>query len=349
MSGKLGGKRVKTVKRRLADGSVKEYRYDLQKQAAQKFVADQSHAIHKIALAYMAAPEFRALSPSWKQATRAYIAHIEDVLGWMSFGDLGRREVRQKFYDLRDSLAGMPVKSDRMIGVLKVLISFGYERAMIDADHARGIPRLTSDRAVRSDRIFGPDDEARILAIASPALSGAVRAALYSAARVSDLIALKWSDLNDGWLTFRPAKTSNSTGAVIALPVYAFPPLKAVIDQSPRLSDFILTNHEGKPWKRPTLNMHWSAARAKAGIEDLHWHDWRGTAVTRMLEAGCTPTEVAGVTGHALVAGAMGKYAARTRPLALNAYTKWWAAMQPGKVVEMTSGKRAKKTTENGA
>lgn len=347
MSGKNAGRRVKVVKRRLADGSVKEYRYDLQAKAAEKYVVSQAHAVHKIAQEYLASPEFLSLSPIWRKATQSYIWQIETALGWMSFGDIAKRGARREFYALRDSLAGTPVKSDRLIGVLKVLISFAYERDMIDADHARGIPRLTPDRAVRSDIIFTLEDEAALSAIASNEVRRAMQMALYTAARVSDLIGLKWTDLDsEGWLTYRPAKTAKSTGAVIALPTFALPPLSEVIAECPRTSNYILTQPSGQPWKRATLNLHWANVKAGAGILDRHWHDWRGTAVTRMLEAGCTPTEVASITGHSLVKGAMAKYAARTKPLALNAYTKWWAAMQPGTVVKLSLenalGKRRK-------
>lgn len=41
-------------------------------------------------------------------------------------------------------------------------------------------------------------------------------------------------------------------------------------------------------------------ACAKAGIEDLTFHDLRGTAVTRLAVAECTESEIAAITGHGL-------------------------------------------------
>ena len=38
----------------------------------------------------------------------------------------------------------------------------------------------------------------------------------------------------------------------------------------------------------------------KAGITDLHFHDLRGTAVTRLALAGATVPEIASMTGHSL-------------------------------------------------
>ena len=50
----------------------------------------------------------------------------------------------------------------------------------------------------------------------------------------------------------------------------------------------------------------------------LHFHDLRGTTVTLLSEAGCTPQQVATITGHSLktVHRFLERYLARTRGLA---------------------------------
>ena len=51
---------------------------------------------------------------------------------------------------------------------------------------------------------------------------------------------------------------------------------------------------------------------------ELHFHDLRGTAVTLLSEAGCTPQQIATITGHSLktVHQILERYLARTRGLA---------------------------------
>ena len=44
----------------------------------------------------------------------------------------------------------------------------------------------------------------------------------------------------------------------------------------------------------------WEMAAQAAGIEGLHFHDLRGTAVTMLSEAGGTPQQIATITGHSL-------------------------------------------------
>jgi hypothetical protein len=54
------------------------------------------------------------------------------------------------------------------------------------------------------------------------------------------------------------------------------------------------------------------------------FHDLRGTAVKRFSEAGCTPQEVATITGHSLrdVSAIMDRYSSRTDKIAVAAIAK---------------------------
>jgi integrase len=62
----------------------------------------------------------------------------------------------------------------------------------------------------------------------------------------------------------------------------------------------------------------------KAKITGLTFHDLRGTAVTRLAEAGCSHAEIAAITGHSMrdVAAILDKYLARTDKIALAAIAK---------------------------
>jgi integrase len=42
----------------------------------------------------------------------------------------------------------------------------------------------------------------------------------------------------------------------------------------------------------------WSAACARAGVDDLHFHDLRHEAVSRLFERGLSMMEVASISGH---------------------------------------------------
>lgn len=333
--------RVKTVRKKLADGTIKTYRYDLDARARMRFVASRSNGLHKLALLYFASPEFGALSARHQHAVRYYVALAEDHLGWMTLDDLQHRRARAEFYRLRDAHRDHPHKADRVVAIVASLLAWAYERGEIEWNHARGVEHL-APAAARAEITWSDDEIAAYLAVARADLAVAFQVALYTAARSADLVALRGEALRDGWLTFTPAKTTKSTGVVVSLPILELAPLAALLRDAPATGPLLVT-HEGSPWTLATLKKWHYRAMAAAGIGDRHWHDLRGTAVSRMLAAGATEAEVAAITGHAIVQpGGMRSYAARSPALAVRAYRAWNRALEgSGEVVELRHGNRA--------
>jgi integrase len=102
-----------------------------------------------------------------------------------------------------------------------------------------------------------------------------------------------------------------------------------MLDQIDRVSPLILTTKTGQSFKKRYFARLWDEAMERAGLRqvqlpgldqpvDLHFHDLRGTAVTLLSEAGCTPQQIATITGHSLktVHLILERYLARTRGLA---------------------------------
>jgi integrase len=90
-----------------------------------------------------------------------------------------------------------------------------------------------------------------------------------------------------------------------------------------------LSTKTGQSLKKRYFNRLWDGAMNAAALQlvrlpgmddavELHFHDLRGTAVTLLSEAGCTPQQVAAITGHSLktVHRILERYLARTRGLA---------------------------------
>lgn len=319
---------VKVVRKRLADGTVKEYRYDKNRRFIEP---DKGRAIEQIARAYYHSPEFRALSPRWQRATEYYVLLIADKLGWMTAAQLGNRKARTKFFELRDEHAAYPAKADKLMNVLRTLLGFAYDRVMIEANHALGIAKLTPAGRNRSEHIWTPDLRQRFFTHAKPCLRRLCLFALYTGARQSDICAMTWKNVDDGWLTYQPAKTRSTTQVTVHLPIHALEPLKALLDGIlTRQGPILLTDDRPRPWTPENIKRQMRETKARAQLDaDLTFHDWRGTAQTEMLEAGCSEPEAASILGHAIVHGGGAKsYTARSRKLAFNAYTKWDTAMK---------------------
>lgn len=336
----LGGN-VKIVRKRLADGTVKEYRYD--RAPRRRKLRKQFGAIQQLADLYARSPEFLKLSKRWQVAKHHYLRLLENELDWMTVDDLNDREARADFYELRDRYVSHPDKADKLIDTLKGMLGWAYERNRLAYNHALGIPHLAPSGKRRSDIIWTEDHEAIVYATFPRPLVEAFRFALFSAARQADMCRLRWENYRDGWITYRQSKT----GTTVRLPVFALPPFQELVDGLSRSSEFMLTTGTGHPMDVAHLGKTFREAYAKSELKPfgLRWHDIRGTAATRLTEAGCTDAEVAAITGHSIGPGTkLGDYVARSRALAVHAYEKWSQAMEQRPQIVTLETRRGNRT-----
>ncbi len=101
--------------------------------------------------------------------------------------------------------------------------------------------------------------------------------------------------------------------------------MKATLDAAQRLATVMLTTKTGLPFKKRYFADQWEVTCQAAGIDNLHFHDIRGTTVTMLAEAGCTLPEIVSITGHTLRSAQdiLDKYLARTSKLAESAIAKF--------------------------
>jgi len=132
------------------------------------------------------------------------------------------------------------------------------------------------------------------------------------------LLTLPWSAYDGQWIRLRQGKT----GRRVNVPVTRR--LRTILDNTKRTATTILTNGRGISWEGDSFRNAWWVACRKAKISGLHFHDLRGTAVTRLAEAGCSHPEIAAITGHSMhaVDVILDKYLARTDKIALAAIAK---------------------------
>jgi len=329
----LGEKGMKIVRRQLADGSVREYRY--KRREKRERAADG--ILRRLFNEYSVSPEFKRLVPAWQQRKLWLFKIIEQRLGWMTYADLNSRVARAKFYELRDEHASLPDRADKMMQALCSALEWAYDRGKIDVNHARRISSLVN----RPDpKHYTLEQEELILSKLPADLRTLYLFALYTGLRRADLCALTWKHLKDGWLVVQPQKTARKTGVWVHLPTFALPPLKELIAGLSKKGEHMLTTGTGLPWSEFNVSHRWRRAMLKIGIEGTWFNEIRHTTATRLVEAGCTDAERGAIMGHALSKGSGAAYVARTRALSLNGYTRWAKALEGAEIVRIEAGKR---------
>lgn len=297
-----------------------------------------------IADAFVRSPEWRRCVPRYRHDREILLKIAIDRFDWMSAADLGNRGIRDEIFTWRDELADMPNKADAAVSVMRRLLSWAYDRNKIEFNHALRIPPL-AQTGTRRDKVWTPELERKLLASAPPCIRRLYLFALFTTVRESDIAAMDGAMFDGEWLVFQPSKTKRKTGVVVHLPVYELPALAELLADAPEEGP-LLTSPRGHRWTASNIRYRFGEAVAAAGIKaDLHFHDIRGTGISRMLEAGATDAEVASISGHSIGGGSkIGDYAARSRVLALNAYRKLARSLTepPAQVFSLASGKRRK-------
>ena len=330
-------KGINTIRRRLATGERRTYYYHRATglrldgkpgdpqfieswQAAER--ATKSTDRHAGILAawlnsYRASDDFLLLADATRKDYLKQIAKIEAEFGDMPLAALSDPAVRAEFLDWRDRLAKTGTRqADYAMTVLGRVLAWAVNRGLLAVNPAARPGRRY--RSARAEIIWLPDHVETFLSKAPPELALALILARDTAQRQGDLLRLTWSAYDGERITLKQSKR----GAGVAVPVTAA--LKRLLDAAPRRAVTILTAAEGLPWKEDHFRHQWRAATLKAGLDGLHFNDLRGTCVTALADADCTPAQIAAVTGHSQrsVHAILDTYQARTTTQASAAIAK---------------------------
>lgn len=114
--------------------------------------------------------------------------------------------------------------------------------------------------------------------------------ALETAMRRSEMLGLRWEHVDFDAPALLLPVTKNGRSRKVPLPSFAM----AILNDLPRESDRVF------PVTANALKLAWSRRiLPKAGVEDLHFHDLRHEATSRLAESGLyTLIELQAVTGH---------------------------------------------------
>jgi integrase len=159
--------------------------------------------------------------------------------------------------------------------------------------------------AARTRRLQG-DEEQRLLAACddarNPMLGWIVRVALETAMRHGEIVGLTINMVDLSRRVVVLPRTKNGDQRTVPLTVEATRILTEAIQMEGRTpgTDLVFPGEPGRDRAvRPyTVNKGWQRAMERAGISDLHFHDLRHEATSRLVERGLSDQQVAAITGH---------------------------------------------------
>lgn len=338
---------VQTIKKKLADGSVKLLYYYREPRVrlpddphSQAFYeawqachgqrrAQRRDNLETLFDRFLDSHAFRRLARSSQQNMRRDMKAIMARFGDMPMAALEShymRKTKTVMLEWHEQLAKAHARAaDAKLQVMQRVFSWAFKNGIL---HEHPLPTFT--RAYKSDRaqnIWLPEHIAAFNAVASPSLRMALVVALHTGQRQGDLLRLQWDNYDGARLTMQQLKT----GTNLIIP--CTPHLQKTLDAARATSScaHVLVNSRGLPWTNSGFRASWNKTFAASKIAaDLHFHDLRGTTVTLLAESGCTTQEIASITGHRLKSAEsiLQAYSARTNRLAQTAIDKLTARIE---------------------
>lgn len=177
------------------------------------------------------------------------------------------------------------------------VLNWAVEEGKLSEHHCHKLPRLYE--VDRSEIVWTPADREAIEAKAPEWVRRILCVACETGLRPGDLIKLTTGAVEQTPAGRRLRVRTNKRGRLAHIPIT--PELAKMIDTTPRDCLLILTNASGNQLTEHRASEGLRQWRDKAGLSrDLRLQDCRGTAATRLLNAGLSLSEIANHLGWSI-------------------------------------------------
>ena len=228
--------------------------------------------------------DYKNLAASSRVAYDIYLKAFAEAMPTAPAGEIERRDILL----LMDKRADRPGSANLMLGAIGSLYKWAKDRHVTN-DPCRGIARLdTGEHEPWPEHVLMAaldSDDANIRL--------AVHLLYYTAQRISDVCAMRWSDIRNN----RIAVTQKKTGKALDLPIHAA--LRDLLSRTPRMGLFILSDEGGRPFGTMRIRRRIAKWAARQGVKVVA-HGLRKNAVNALLEAECSTAEASAISGQSL-------------------------------------------------
>lgn len=183
-----------------------------------------------------------------------------------------------------------PAQHNMFVAVLGALYKWGRERDKTEAKPTEGIaPRKTGEHEPWPEELVeaglaSKHDRTRL----------AIHLLYFTGQRIGDVLKMRWSDIDRHGVIH---VVQQKRGKEVWVPLLS--ELKAELDRTPRRGMTIITSEAGRQMGDDVIRRELKAFTQSHGIATVP-HGLRKNAVIAFLEAGCTPDEVAAITGQSM-------------------------------------------------
>lgn len=239
----------------------------------------------------------RSLAPSL-----GYLTLLKEHFGARLVKDISHDDI-EDFKQLRLATptkrgARSVVDVNRSLEHLRAVLRFATRQGWITrTPFEAGTSLISKAEENKRERTLSPEEEAKLLAACGKRrthLRPIIVTALDTAMRRGELFKLKWNDVNieRGVITILATNTKVERERHVGMTSRVKEELRKLWVKSDQKPDSLVFG------VKDTIKTGFAAACKEAGIEDLHFHDFRHTAITRFIARGVSPVVVQKISGH---------------------------------------------------
>jgi integrase len=252
--------------------------------------------------------EFRSIKQWGRSKQFDLDALKKSAIGKSLATNLDYKNVFDYFVEMRDGGAGGVSISSR-VGYLKTVLDTASEvwRLAVPVDVVKDVRGALKKiglvkKSQHRDRRVLDSELSQVIAhlerkVTSIPIADVLWFCMATAMRISEVCRLQWEDLNEADRTIRIRDRKHPTAKIgnhqiVPLLTLAGHDAYALVTAQSRKGKRIF------PVNSKTIGTYFSDAVAEIGIEDLHLHDVRHEAISRLFEANYRIEQVAVVSGH---------------------------------------------------
>lgn len=234
---------------------------------------------------------------SWKSTDEGYVKVMKEHFGNMDLREITPMMVQQ-FRASRLKAGNEKSTSNRYLACLKKMVNLAIDEGYLESNPVSKI-KFYSEREDIRTRTLSPLEEENLFDYSATHLIPIIQTALYTGMRLSEILRLQWNQIDFRNKEIRVEKTKSER--------FRYIPMNSVLaEMFQRMKKSTFNNtylfpnpNTGKPFT--TIKTAFNAAKRRASISDLRFHDLRHTAATRMIEAGVDVNTVKEILGHSSI------------------------------------------------
>lgn len=224
---------------------------------------------------FLASATYSELSP---RTQKDYLQHQKKLLA--VFGKTLVDAIKPEHIRLYMDKRGLQSKTqaNHEKSSMSRVYSWGYERGYTKGNPCAGVSKF---KAPARDRYVTDEEYQAVLLAATPSVFIAMEISYLCAARISDVLALRWDQLSEKGLFIQQGKTGKKQIKMWS------PRLQAAINKAKLLpkSDYVVCTQYGKKYSYKGFNEMWGEVRGRAEVTlgrklDFTFHDLKAKAIS---------------------------------------------------------------------